>query len=221
MTTSALLARPLPDYTKGEETANSISHLAGAAFGVFALNALLANSYDTLSVISSLVYGLSIIVLYLVSGVYHGLSPKMLMAKQVLRNVDHCAIYVLIAGSYTPFLLNIMYRNTPKTALAIFAGIWAVAMFGMIFTAIDPDKYAKQSMFYYMALGWFALLLIKTIINGVGITGTLLLASGGVSYTVGALFYGLGKRRYMHFVFHLFVILGTLLQYICIFKYII
>ena len=221
MTAAALKSRPLPDYTKGEELANSISHLAGVAVGVFALITCLSYSNDPISVASSVIYGISIILLYLVSGIYHGLSPKMLMTKQVFRNLDHCTIYVLIAGTYTPVLLNIMYRETPTKALAILAGIWAAALFGIIFTAIDLEKYSKLSMFCYIALGWFAIFIIKPIINGVGIAGVLLLVAGGVSYTVGALIYGLGKRRYMHFVFHLFVILGTLLHYICILNYVI
>ncbi len=216
MTAAALKARPLPDYTKGEELANSISHLAGAVIGVFVLASCLSYSTDAISVASSVVYGVSVILLYLISGIYHGLSPKMLMTKQIFRNLDHCTIYVLIAGTYTPVLLNIMYRETPAKAMAILVGIWTAALFGMIFTAIDLEKYSKLSMFCYIALGWFAIFIIKPIINGVGVTGAVLLVAGGISYTVGALIYGLGKRRYMHFVFHLFVILGTLLHYICI-----
>lgn len=221
MTISALKARPLPDYTKNEEILNSASHLAGALLGIYILITCLRASTTTVSAVGSIIYGVSTILLYTVSGVYHGLSPKRLLTKQVMRNLDHCTIYVLIVGSYSPVIMNVLYPENPAKALAMMAGIWIAAAIGMVFTAIDLEKYSKFSMFCYMALGWFALFIIKPIMNAVGAAGIALLVGGGLSYTVGALIYGLGKRRYMHTVFHLFVILGTLLHYICFITYII
>lgn len=215
MTVAALRARPLPNYTKTEEVLNSASHFLGAIMGIFVLITCMQKSTSSISLVGSIVYGISMILLYSVSGIYHAVSPKKVLAKQLLRNIDHCTIYVLIAGSYTPVILNILYPQTPVKAIIILCGIWLAAVVGIVVTAIDLEKYSKFSMFCYIALGWFAIFIIKPIAAAIGAEGIFLLVAGGVSYTVGALFYSLGKRRYMHLVFHIFVILGTLLHYIC------
>ena len=167
----------------------------------------------------SIVYGISIILLYAMSSVYHGLNPSNLLAKQILRIADHCTIFVLIAGTYTPVILNAIYPVSPVKALIILGCIWAAAITGMVFTAVDLQKYSRFSMVCYIALGWFAVFLIPSIITSAGTSGLALLVGGGVSYTIGAVLYGIGKRkRYMHFVFHLFVILGTVMHYLCIYN---
>ena len=222
MTAAALKARPLPNYTKKEEIMNSVSHGIGALIGVYVLITCFSASVGTVSKIGSLVYGISMILLYTMSCVYHGIRQDNVLTKQIFRIVDHCTIYVLIAGTYTPVILNIMYPDSPAKALAILAGIWAAAGLGITLTAIDLQKYSKFSMACYIALGWFALFIVKPIVNGAGMAGMMLLLGGGISYTVGAVIYGIGKKkRYMHFVFHIFVILGTLLHYMCIINYVI
>ena len=136
-----------------------------------------------------------------------------------MRVADHCTIFVLIAGTYTPVILTAIYPNDPVKSLIILGCIWAAAIVGIIFTAIDLQKYSRFSMVCYIALGWFALFLIPSLIASAGILGLALLIGGGVSYTIGAVLYGIGKRkRYMHFVFHLFVIIGTVLHFICIYS---
>lgn len=219
MTSAALMARPLPSYTKTEEFLNSFSHALGVVFGIFVLISCIGVSSGTPALIGSIVYGTSIILLYAMSSIYHGLNPSNLLAKQILRVADHCTIFVLIAGTYTPVILTAIYPYAPVKSLIILGCIWAAAIVGIIFTAIDLQKYSRFSMVCYIALGWFALFLIPSLIASAGISGLALLIGGGVSYTIGAVLYGIGKRkRYMHFVFHLFVIIGTVLHFICIYS---
>lgn len=222
MTVMALKSRALPNYTKAEEIMNSVSHAVGVVFGIFVLVSCIAQSFGTVEKSGSIIYGISMILLYSTSSIYHGINPKNILAKQIFRIIDHCTINVLIAGTYTPVILSIIYPSNPTKALFILAGIWAAAAFGIILTAVDLQKYARQSMACYIALGWFAIFLIKPIAEAIGLGGILLLVGGGVSYTIGAVLYGIGKRkRYMHFVFHLFVLLGTVMHYACIINYVI
>ena len=207
MTVIALKSRALPNYTKSEEIVNSASHAVGVVFGIFVLITCLINSSNIAGRTVSIVYGLSMILLYATSSIYHGINPKNLLAKQVFRIMDHCTINVLIAGTYTPVIL---------------IGIWAAAIFGIVLTAVDLQKYAKLSMACYIVMGWFAIFLMKPLFYAIGINGILLLVGGGISYTVGAVLYVIGKKkRYIHSVFHVFVLLGTLLHYICIINYVI
>ena len=222
MTINAIKARPLPNYTKTEEILNSASHIAGAFFGIFVLVSCILSSKNAAALTGSIIYGISMILLYSVSGIYHGISKKYVLAKQLLRNADHCTIYVLIAGTYSPVLLGAMYPILSQRAVAILIGVWAAAVIGMILTAVDLERFLKLSVICYVALGWFSVFIIKPVMPIIKIEGLLLLAGGGVSYTIGALLYALGKKtnlRYMHFVFHLFVILGTLLHYLCVINY--
>ena len=161
------------------------------------------------------------ILLYAASSVYHGVNPANRLTKQILRIVDHCTIYILIAGTYTPVVLNAIFPVSPVKAVIVLLGVWGAAALGISFTAADLQKYSRFSMICYIALGWFAIFLIPTIWSAAGAVGTAYLAGGGVCYTIGAALYGVGKKkRYMHFVFHIFVLAGTALQYICILNYI-
>ena len=221
MTSAALIARPLPNYTKFEELLNSLSHALGAVFGIFVLVSCVAASSNAIAVWGSEVYGTSMILLYAASSVYHGVNPANRLTKQILRIVDHCTIYILIAGTYTPVVLNAIFPVSPLKAVIVLLGVWGAAALGISFTAADLQKYSRFSMICYIALGWFAIFLIPTIWSAAGAVGTAYLAGGGVCYTIGAALYGVGKKkRYMHFVFHIFVLAGTALQYICILNYI-
>lgn len=221
MTSAALIARPLPNYTKFEELLNSLSHALGAVFGIFVLVSCVAASSCAIAVWGSVVYGASMILLYAASSVYHGVNPANRLTKQILRIVDHCTIYILIAGTYTPVVLNAIFPVSPVKAVIVLLGVWGAAALGISFTAADLQKYSRFSMICYIALGWFAIFLIPTIWSAAGAVGTAYLAGGGVCYTIGAALYGVGKKkRYMHFVFHIFVLAGTALQYICILNYI-
>ena len=222
MTRTKLCDRALPDYTKGEELFNTLSHIVGAAFGVAALIMCLTVSVtrqNTWAVISSAIYGASLILLYIMSSVYHGLPCG--MAKKVMQVIDHCTIYILIGGSYTPVMLCAVRPISPFWAWTILGLVWGCAVIAIVLTAIDLKKYAKFSMACYIGMGWCVVLAIKPVMAAVSLPGLLFLLAGGISYTVGAVLYGLGKKhRYMHSCFHLLVLAGSIMQYIAIFRYV-
>lgn len=214
--------RQMPVYTRGEERFNMISHIVGGAIGVAALvlcivvSAVHRNGYG---VAGSIVYGVSMIVLYTMSSVYHGLHDG--MAKRVMQVLDHCTIYLLIAGTYTPILLSAMRPIDPATSWILFGTVWALAALGIAVTAIDLKKYAVFSMICYLGIGWCIVFKVGLLIQAVGWGGFWLILMGGVCYTVGAVLYGLGRtQKYMHSVFHLFVIAGSVLHLLAILLYV-
>ncbi len=219
MKRTKLRDRALPVYTRGEEIANMVTHILGGAFGIFVLAACLYKTYTTggaWDMVGAWIYGLSMIALYTVSSVYHGLTAP--MGKKVMQVVDHCTIYLLIGGTYTPILFSAIRPIYPGWAWTIFGLVWGIAAVATVFTAIDLKKYAVLSMACYIATGWCIVMAVKPTLASVPLPGLLWLLSGGVAYTVGAVLYGLGKkRRYMHTVFHVFVLLGSVLQFIAVF----
>lgn len=222
MTRTKLCDRVLPDYTKGEELFNTLSHSAGAVFGVVALLTCLLASIGKQSIwgiVSSIIYGTSLILLYTMSSIYHGLKKG--IAKKVLQIIDHCTIYLLIAGTYTPVMLCAVREVSPGWAWTILTLVWCCALIASVFTAIDLKKYAGFSMTCYIAMGWCVVLAFKPALLAVPIQGILWLFIGGISYTIGAILYGMGKKhRYMHSVFHIFVLAGSIFHYISILFYI-
>lgn len=219
MKRTKLRDRLLPDYTKGEEIANMVTHIVGGAFGILVLVTCLFKTYragEAWSIVGAWIYGLSMIALYTVSAVYHGLTAP--MGKKVLQVVDHCTIYLLIGGTYTPILFSAILPVFPGWAWTIFGLVWGVAAVATVFTAIDLKKYAVLSMVCYIATGWCIVMALKPTLATVPMPGLLWLLAGGISYTVGAVLYGLGKkRRYMHTAFHAFVLLGSMLQYFAVY----
>lgn len=222
MTRTKLSDRKLPEYTFGEEVFNSVSHIVGAMFGVVALISCLfvAASHQSIwGVVSSAIYGASLIILYTMSSVYHGLPRN--MGKKVMQILDHCTIFFLIGGTYTPIVLCAMREVSPVWAWTIFGIVWGCAVFGSVFTAIDLRKYRVLSMICYLGMGWCVVIAAKPTIEAVPQMGLLWLLLGGIAYTLGAILYGLGKKiRYMHSVFHLFVLAGSVMQYVTIIGYI-
>lgn len=216
--------RILPTYTKGEEIFNMVSHIVGAVFGIVALvlcvifSAIHHNAY---AVVSSCIYGVSMIVLYTMSSIYHGLNPNK-KGKKVMQVLDHCTIYLLIAGSYTPFALCTFREYDVKTGWILFGIIWAIAVLGIVLNAIDLKRHKVFSMISYLAMGWAIICKANLLPQLLGNNGTILLVLGGVAYTVGAILYGIGrKHKYMHSIFHLFIVLGSVLQFFCILLYVI
>ena len=216
-----LSARLLPDYTKGEENMNMITHIVGGALGVVALVLCLlkaifvGNGYD---LAGSIVYGVSMIGLYTMSSVYHGLRPG--MGKKVLQVLDHCTIYFLIAGTYSIIALSALREVSPVLGWGIFGFQWAMTALAVTLTAIDLDNYNTFSMICYIGMGWCIAPFMKTAYTALGGPGFWLLLTGGIAYTIGAVLYGLGgKMRWMHSIFHIFVVLGSLLQFLCIIFY--
>lgn len=206
--------RILPGYTRGEEIANMTTHIIGGGLGVVILALCVITSAlkgDIWGIIGGAVYGFSMIAVYTVSSVYHGLKPC--FAKKVMQVIDHCTIYLLIAGTYTPILLCAMRPEYPQIAWIVFASEWLLAGLGAVFTAIDHNKYKKLSMFFYILMGWFIVLCFKQTIEVLTFSGMLWILFGGISYTIGAVLYGIGKKKpVFHTVFHVFVVIGTVLQ---------
>lgn len=223
MQRTKLADRRLPDYTKGEEIFNMVSHIVGGGLGVVALVLCVIVSAihkDAYAVVGSSIYGASMIVLYTMSSVYHGLRPE--MAKKVMQVIDHCTIYFLIAGTYTPILLTVIREESTITAWILFGVVWGLAALAATLTAIDLKKYSVFSMICYIGMGWCIVFAYKTALAAIPFPGLMLLLAGGIAYTVGAVLYGLGKKRkYMHSIFHLFVVAGSLLQFFCILFYIV
>lgn len=216
-----LIDRILPTYTKGEEIFNMVSHIVGGAFAIFALVAcVLISAFEgsAYGVVSSSIYGGTMVLLYCMSSIYHGLKPG--MAKKVLQVLDHCTIYLLIAGTYTPVLLCALRPVYPVIAWVVFGIEWGCAALAVTLTAIDLKQYRVFSMICYILMGWAIIFAIVPTLEVLGLAGFLYILAGGLFYTVGAIFYGLGKkRRYMHNAFHVFVIVGSVLQFIGIALY--
>lgn len=213
--------RALPEYTKGEEVFNMVSHIVGGAIGVAALvlcivfSAVHQNGYG---LAGSIVYGVSMITLYTMSSVYHGLREG--TAKRVMQVLDHCTIYLLIAGTYTPILLSAMRPIDPVASWVLLGVVWVLSAIAITLTAIDLKKYAIFSMICYIGMGWCIVFKIPLLIQAVGWGGFWLLLLGGLCYTVGAVLYGIGRtKKYMHSIFHLCVVAGSVLHLLAILLY--
>lgn len=216
-----LRERPFPDYSPKEERLNSASHAVGVVCALVMLwlsvRASL-QSQSTIALVSSTVYVLSVLVMFLVSSIYHGL-PKG-TAKQVMRVVDHCDIFFTIAGTYTPIMLLGVLKINPTMAWAIFIAEWIFAVIGVILNAIDLKKYAKFSMVCYLAMGWCVVLTLRDAILSMTWPGFSWIIAGGVAYTIGAMLYLVGKKKpYRHFLFHIFVLFAAVIQFIGLYLY--
>jgi len=173
------------------------------------------------AIISSIIYGSTIILLYTMSSIYHGLKPEG-KAKKVFQILDHCSIFLLIAGSYTPFCLVTFREHNSVLGWTIFAIIWGMAILGITLNAIDIKKYKVFSMISYLGMGWCVIFTANLLPKLLGIPGLILLLLGGIAYTVGAVLYGFGKKKkYIHSVFHLFILLGSILQFFTILLYVV
>jgi len=213
----------LPTYTKGEEIFNMVTHIIGASFAIAALVLCVvfaAKHHNVYGVISGAIYGATMIILYIMSSIYHGLSPN-LEAKRVFRIIDHCTIFLFIAGSYMPFALCTIREYNTTLGWSIFGLSFGFSILGIILNIIDIEKFKIFSMICYLALGWCGIFTIPILYNSLGIFGIALLASGGVVYSIGAIFYKLGKtKKYMHSIFHIFIIIASILQFLCIVLYV-
>jgi hemolysin III len=222
MIRTRLSDRTLPDYTKAEEIFNMVTHIVGGGFGIVALVCCLLVTIatgDAYGVVGSCIYGASLIAMYTMSGVYHGLHPG--TAKKVMQILDHCTIYFLIGGTYTPILLTAIRKISPSTTWILFATVWGLALLAATLTAIDLKKYKVFSMVCYLFMGWCIVFAPKVTMAAILATGLWLLLAGGIVYTIGAILYGVGKKhRFVHGIFHLFVLAGSILQFLCIIFYV-
>ncbi|MEA4832325.1 MAG: hemolysin III family protein [Oscillospiraceae bacterium] len=223
MARTKLCDRELPPYTRGEEIFNMVSHIVGGGFAVIALVLcvlLPALKSNTAGVLCGAVFGISLVTLYTISGIYHGLKGCT-TAKKVMQVIDHCAIFLLIAGTYTPITLLAVAKVSPTAAWIIFGIVWACAALGITLNAIDLKKYRVFSMITYIGMGWCISAALRPFAASVEPGAVWLLVAGGISYTAGAVFYSFGKKkRYMHSIFHLFVLAGSILHFFSIALYI-
>lgn len=221
MKRTKLAERKLPRYTRGEEIANMVTHIVGGAMGIAVLTLCVIRAaihHNPMGVVTSAIYGATMILLYTMSSVYHGLLPS--TGKKVMQVIDHCTIYVLIAGTYTPIVLASIAPKYPALGWTLFGVEWGLAALAMTLTAIDLKKYNVFSMICYIGMGWAIIFFARQAMQALTFPGFLLLLLGGIAYTVGSVLYGLGKRRkWMHSVFHIFVVLGALLQFFCVLFY--
>lgn len=205
-------------YESKEEKINVWSHFIGLLLSVVALTVLVVKSSlhgSAWHIVSYSIYGASMILLYLASTLYHNAKTPKIRAR--LNVFDHAAIYVLIAGTYTPYTLVTLHG---VSGWLLFGSIWGVALLGIIFKLFFFGKYDKLSTVMYVLMGWMAVFAIKPLLENLSTPGLIWLALGGVFYTLGAVFYSRGKLRYNHAIFHIFVLLGSISHFVSIFFYV-
>ena len=214
---------PIPQYTKGEEIFNMVSHIVGCALGITVSVLCIiaaAKHHNAYAVVSAAIFGSMMIVLYCMSSIYHGLSPNV-KAKKVFRVLDHCTIFFLIAGTYTPIALCPLREYNTALGWTYFGVVWGLAALGVTLTAVDLEKFKVLSMVLYIAIGWCIAPVLNIVFKEIGTGGLVFLVLGGVSYTIGSVLYGIGKKKkYIHSVFHIFIVIGSLMHFFCILFYV-
>lgn len=212
--------RALPNYTRGEEIMNMVTHIVGGSLGILALIwGIIRSDGEALRLTGAIIFGVTMIVLYAVSSVYHGLRPS--TGKKVMQVLDHCTIYFLICGTYTPILLAAFVPRYPVIGWGLLVAEWALAALACTLTAIDLKKYNAFSMICYIAMGWGIVFFMPQARQVLTMEGLLWLLGGGVAYTLGAILYGIGSKiHWIHSVFHIFVVLGSLGHFVAIFRYV-
>ncbi|MGR5120836.1 PAQR family membrane homeostasis protein TrhA [Vibrio astriarenae] len=206
-------------YGAKEEFLNALTHGIGIVFGIVGLAMLLvkANSQhaDTMTLVSMSVYGGSIILLFLASTLYHAIPHE--RAKRALKTFDHCAIYLLIAGSYTPFML--VSLRTPL-AMGLMAVIWLIALAGIVLKVAFIYRFKRLSLMTYLAMGWLSLVVIYQLAQELDVQGLTLLAAGGVIYSLGVIFYVAKRIPYNHAIWHGFVLAGCACHFLAVYWYV-
>lgn len=204
----------LPIYSASEEILSAVSHGIGVLLSIAALVLLLVSAPgDPIVVVSLSIYSATLILLYLVSTLYHALGVN--KGKRVFRILDHCSIFLLIVGTYTPLSLVIIGGTV---GWVLFGVIWAAAVVGIVFNAVNLKRFQRLSMVCYICMGWAVIFAAKPLAGSMPFWEMILLLAGGVFYTVGAALYGIGKKRkYVHSLWHLFVLAGSIFHFFCIY----
>ncbi len=218
----------LPKYSLGEEISNSITHGIGSIFFIIAtilMGIKAAPTNDPLIISAAIIYGVCMVIMFTMSSVYHGLARN--NGKRVLRVLDHNAVFIAIAGSYTAYTLiamtpvDIWGWGTGVVGYIMFSVVWICTILGITFNSIHIKKYAKLSMFLYIMIGWIIIFAFVPLYEILGFTCVMLIVGGGISYTVGAVVYAFGKKaRYIHTIFHVFVLIGALLMFVSIYLFV-
>jgi len=214
---SEALVFPKRTQSVGEEIANSVSHGVGllAAVAVAPLLVVAAvQRGNAAQIVGASIFGATMVLLYLTSTLYHALPGN--RAKRVFRVLDHGAIFLLIAGTYTPFTLGVLRGTWGWT---LFGLVWGLALAGVLLKAVGGVRYPKLSTYLYLAMGWLVLIAVKPLWHNVPTSGLLWLLAGGIAYTAGVAFYASKRVRYSHFVWHLFVIAGTACHFLAVLWY--
>lgn len=207
----------LPVYSTFEEILSAISHGIGALLSVFAIVLLIiSSSFKAKTIVCVSIYSATLFVLYIISTMYHALGLN--KAKKVFRILDHCSIFILISGTYTPICLLML---DGVIGWILFSAVWLCAIVGIVFNAIDLKKFSKLSMACYIIMGWAIIFAIKPLMDVITQRQLLFLFLGGIFYTVGAIIYGIGKKiKYMHSLWHVFVLSGSIFHFFMIFDFI-
>ena len=221
MSRTKLADRTLPPFSRSEELVNMATHIVGAAFGVTALVLCVvfaAIHHNSWGVVGGALYGAMMVYLYTISSVYHGLVPE--KPKKVLQVLDHCSIYALIIGTYIPILFTGIREHYFILFVVLSSLLLVAAVVFVTFTAIDFKKYAVVSMTGYFSIGWVAIFLLYPLYKIYGLEFIAWLFFGGVAYTLGMIFFAKGNtNKYFHSIFHLFILLGSALHFVAIFKF--
>ena len=206
----------IPNYSLGEEIFNAVSHGIGGLMSIAGLVLLLIRARGPLAVVSVSLFGAAMVILYVISCVYHALSRRM-EGKKVLRVIDHCNVFLLVLCTYVPVsLLGV----GGALGWALLSGVSAFAVTGIVFNAIRVDRFKALSVVCHLASGWSILLGVPRLLETMGQQGVLFLVLGGAMYSVGAALYGLGaKKKYMHSLFHLFCLAGTFFHFWAVYGY--
>lgn len=202
-------------YLITNEVLNAVTHGIGVVLSIVGFVFLLKKADSGLHYVSFIVYGVSLFMLFLASTLYHSLIFT--KAKKVFQVFDHCSIYLLIAGTYTPYCLLYIKGTIGIVLLSV---IWLAAIVGIVYKSMTLSKVksvSKLSTIIYNVMGWAVVIALPSLYQSVGLKGLLLLVGGGVAYTVGSVFYSMKNRRYMHVVWHLFVMLGAMLMFFSIY----
>lgn len=214
---------PLPDYTRVEDILNSVTHALGVPLSIFAIiiSAIkIRDGATAAEVLGIVIYGFCMALLYFGSAFYHGLKPGFI--KQVARVLDHSNVFLMISGSLTAFFLLGVFNYDRKQAIIFCIISWVGALAGIFLTLMDQERFKKVQMVMYIFLGWLALFSMKTIYENYT-TGKIIITIfviGGVVYMLGAAVYGIGKKkRFVHSLFHIFVLAGTIIQFVGIYNY--
>lgn len=204
-------------FSKDEELVNAIMHGIGIPLSIAALILLVikgAKSQSYINLATFIVFGLSLFIMYTMSTLYHSMAPG--RAKRVFVRLDHCSIYILIAGTYTPFCLILLKG---KVGWSLFAFQWGLALIGVIFKSIWIDRWVAAATLVYAIMGWSIVFFLRTLLNSIQFEGFMLLLTGGILYTLGIIFFAFPLFKYHHGVWHLFVLAGSVTHFLCVYLY--
>jgi hemolysin III len=214
------LVQIVHEYSIGHEIANAVTHGIGGALSIAGLTVMVTMAVlfgDTWRIVSSAIYGSTLVILYLASTFYHAFHHE--KTKYIFKNIDHASIYLLIAGTYTPFTL-VSLRESSEWGWTLFITIWVLALIGVALKIIFPRNMSHWGVGVYILMGWLCLFAIKDIRQAIGFDGLLWLVAGGLSYTLGVIFYAWEKLPFHHAIWHLFVLAGSFFHFFAIWFYV-